>query len=401
MDLHIKTRLSKALADTSITVTELSKTLEINRSTLNKFLNGERVLGLEELLKVLDFLIPIYSERYNLLKAISLEYKTIQPLKTMLEIARLNRDPSFEKEIISIIRKASKQKDREWADFYEIFSNYREGKVDGEQFYSEVISFKTQSEELQAYRQYTIAFYYLVIEMNPVKAKLQLEKCKDAIFNLPETLLKKCFKYKWYDQMGTLVMKVGTPTEETLEEARNYFKKALEHSILDFTNYLTRYNIGTTYQYNQPMKFYEILNDALEFIKKHGITIPHEGFYRSVFLPLCLVQAEEYDRVEINSLHILPKALYYSQKGKIEELQNLIENADKEVSENSFIQYCLGSVKKDIPLLLKSFVQCIEEYDLLTARYPMNELLSMGFTQDMLESIIQLKFNQGRLQMFH
>ncbi|HYK73580.1 MAG TPA: helix-turn-helix domain-containing protein, partial [Pseudoneobacillus sp.] len=263
MDTHIIERLNRALADKGLSISQISEHLEIDRSVLNKFLNGQRIPNIEVIMKILEFLFPNEMDRYTILRGLVSSFKTIYPLKVILDIARLNRDEETVTKAAEIINHTSKQKDREWADYYLLWQKYRAGKLDKAQYLEALISSPIQSIELTAFKNLSLCFYHYSITSQPEIALEYCDKARQIIEELPPSLLRKSYLSRYYNYYGQIMMRANH-LEKTIMYLENSNKYVISYLLKGFN----LYNIGVIDQYKDHKRSIELIMEGQSIMRE-------------------------------------------------------------------------------------------------------------------------------------
>lgn len=397
MDTHIIERLNRALADKGLSISQISEHLEIDRSVLNKFLNGQRIPNIEVIMKILEFLFPNEMDRYTILRGLVSSFKTIYPLKVILDIARLNRDEETVTKAAEIINHTSKQKDREWADYYLLWQKYRAGKLDKAQYLEALISSPIQSIELTAFKNLSLCFYHYSITSQPEIALEYCDKARQIIEELPPSLLRKSYLSRYYNYYGQIMMRANH-LEKTIMYLENSNKYVISYLLKGFN----LYNIGVIDQYKDHKRSIELIMEGQSIMRELACYDPSlqqlADYILKETIPLNKIIADDFaDINEEELLYPQSKIMYNIKSNNIEKARYLLDQLSEEEKEDEYFLLCAGMIEKSIPLLMKSLSKFIEKYLINEAELPIRELLKLGCDKTIIDSLINARLGNNKV----
>ncbi|WP_442596426.1 AimR family lysis-lysogeny pheromone receptor [Neobacillus sp. D3-1R] len=390
-------KLNRAIANKELSISQMSEQLEIDRTVLNKFVNGQRIPNIEVIMKVLDFLFPKEMDRYLILRDLVPSFKTIYPLKVILDIARLNRDEATVTKAAEIIKHTSKQKDREWADYYLLWQNYRAGKMDKAQYLESLLSASIHSKELKAFKYLSLCFYHYSISSQPEIALEYCEKAKQIIDELPPSLLRNSYLARYYNYYGQILMRANN-----LEDTIFYLEKSNQYVISYLLKGFNLYNIGVIYQYTNHKKSIDLIMKGQSIMRDLSCFDPSlqalADYLLKETIPLNKIIANDFaDIKEEDLLYPQSKIMYNIKINNLEKARYLLNELTEEEKEDEYFLLCAGMIEKSIPLLMKSLSKFIEKYLINEAELPIRELIKLGCDKTIIDSMINARLGNNKV----
>lgn len=396
MDIQVLEQLNRALGSKGLSISQVGEHLEIDRSILNKFVNGQRIPNIEVIYKILTFLIPDDGERYSIFKSLVPYFKTIQPLKVILEMARLNRDEDTVLQAANIIKNASKQKDKEWADFYLLWQEFRSGAITKEEYKNTLVSYPIQSEELKVFRKLSLSHYHLSISN---QYEIALEYCLNVetdIEALSPSLLKNSYLARFYGYHGQLLMR-----KFDVVNAVPLIEKSNMYAISDLMKGINLYSMTGILRFTDYQKACDILEEVYSILQPFIVYDPSLGsladFFVQELLPLTKIFANDLKDIrEENLRYPYSQILYNIRIGNHQKARELLNNLSREEKEHEFYVFCEGILEESIPILLKSLSKWIEKYELQEAQFAIRELQKLGCDQLIIDSMVNARLGNKK-----
>lgn len=391
--------LNEGLAEKGISLSKVSETLDIERTIISKYINGQRVPSMEVILKVNRYLLKEPYDRVIAIKLIIPFIKSIQSMKVALELAMLYRDKESKYQVINMIRTSSKPIYREWGEFYELFLLHQDEKIDELELLDRIIKFKTHSDELEVFREIMIIFYHFNISADWPQVLDLIQKTKPKAEALPDSLLKSSYLSRLYNFLGTVGLRLGALE---VEESRKWLQLSSEHSLSELTKFSNTYNLGTTFQFSNPLKGCELIERAATFWEKNNVPVFSEAvpYIRSSTLNILRLNADAIHEVDIDGeISNEAKIYYYIKKNDYDKARTIYEGLTKEEQDSEFILYCKGVIDESIPILFQSFMKFVGRHDFFEAKYPADELMKLGIDTSVLEALKKAKFNLSHHQI--
>ncbi len=407
MNVEIKKMLLTGLERKNQSVSQVSEILTIDRSVINKYVNGQRIPNIEQILKINEYLIDGMANRHDALKIICEEMKSVWSLKIAIEIARYNRDENMVRSIARKLRTASKPEVKEWADFYQLFTRFREGTITQDEYYDQMIQFKIRSTELEAYRQLSLAFYHFGIEGDLIKAYKTNQKAEVAVNKLDNSLLKRSYLSRLYGLYGALTLRLQN---KEVAVSREYYQKCIDYSITELTKSVYRYNLATTYIFSDKEKAIEIMETEIAAWKKEeyfGGVAPLAHYLEDYTIITLKIFNGELETINVEEIHDECKILYYIHTGDLEQAKVIykrLEPLAKEKPETLFsipmYYLCGGILYESTPLLFQALSKLVETYNLFEAKYAIDELVKQGVSMDIIDAMISSKIGSDRIFIY-
>jgi transcriptional regulator with XRE-family HTH domain len=400
MDTQVLESLNRAIGSKGLSISQISEKLEIDRSIFNKFVNGQRIPNIEVIYKILHYLFPNNQERYKIFRSLVPSFKTIQPLKVMVEMARLNRDEETVLQAANIIKNASKQKDKEWADFYLLWQDFRSGVLDKDQYLESLVSFPIQSDELKAFRILTLCHYHLSISNQYETALEYCLKAKPVIDPLPPSLLKNSYLARYYGYQGQLLMrKFDVENTITLLEKSNIF------SISDLMRGINIYNMTAILRFTDYQKACDYLQDVAtnlrQFVDYDPGLGPLADYFVQELVPLTKIYSYDLEGIQEEKL-LYPSSqfMYHFRSGNHQKAREILDNLSEEDKDHEFYVLCEGILEKSIPILLKSLSKWIEKYELHEGQFAIRELQKLGCDQLIIDSMVNARLGSRKTHFY-
>jgi transcriptional regulator with XRE-family HTH domain len=393
LDKEILEIINREIGKQKLTITQISELLDFDRTLLTKFLNGNRIPNIEVLLKFLHYLFPETHAAYGILRRITPYHKSLQSFKIMLEIARLNRDEETVSEAAKILSNASLQKDKEWAECYLLWQEFRSGSLDKDSYLDSFLTITLQSDEMKAFRFIALAHFHYAYSDHKSLANEYIEKAKVIIDSLQPGLLKNSYLARYYGYKSQIgLSKSVKPDDTTL----NYFNQSNKYAISELMVGVNYYNLGLMYQHHDHLLAILYIQKTLSILNiysQYDSSLKFFIDYIEELIPRIRILANDFDGIEEEDLTSIKNKLIYNIKkenqAKARDLLNVITDEEKE---NDFILYCQGILESSIPILIKCLSRNIEVSQIYETPLPVRALLQLGIDHSIIDAMINAKY---------
>lgn len=393
LDKEILETINREIGKQKLSITQISELLDFDRTLLTRFLNGNRIPNIEVLLKLLNYLFPETHVAYGILRRITPYLKSLQSLKVMLELARLNRDEKTVSVAAKIVRNASLQKDKEWADCYLLWQEFRSGSLDKDKYLDSILTISLQSDEMRAFRFIALAHFHYAYSDHKSLANEYIEKARVIIDSFQPGLIKNSYLARYYGYKSQIALsKSIKPDDTTLK----YFNKSNEYAISELMVGVNYYNLGLIYQHHDhqlAIKYIKKTRSILKVYNQYDSSLTFFIDYIEELIPRISILANDFDGIKEDELNSIKNKLIYNikmgNKTKARELLNSITDEEKE---NDFILYCHGILESSIPILMKCLSRNIEVSQIYETPLPVRALLQLGIDQSIIDAMINAKY---------
>jgi transcriptional regulator with XRE-family HTH domain len=395
MDRELLSLLNQEIGKKELSISQLSETLGIDRSIFNKFINGQRVPNIEDVYKILHYFFPNDLEAYEWLKRLIPCFKSLQSFKVMLELATLQRDNETVFKIADQLKMTSSTKHKEWADFFILWVEYRTGKLDNNTYLHTLLTTSLQSDELKVIRNIRLMHYYYTALVRFDLAWEYGRKAKEALDDLPDSLIKSSYLSKYYLYSGHMTM---LSHYELNPACIADYKKSIEYAVSPIVIGINLYNLGVTFQYHNDQKACSYLQQAQSIFRRcstyDSSLVYIADFILNPMIPRSKLLANRIEEIKEEDLqHSQVKVLYYMKTNQYDRAKEILDHLQEEESEDEILLYCQGKLEKSIPLLMKSFLRCIELNQINEGFLAVKELIALGFDRTMIDLMLRVRDN--------
>jgi tetratricopeptide (TPR) repeat protein len=395
MDKELLGLLNQEIGKKKQSISQLSEIIGINRSIFNKFINGQRVPNIEDSVKILNYFFPENLESYELLKRLIPNFKSVQSLKMILELAILQRDNETVYKVAELLRMTSSTRHKEWADFFILWLDFRVGKIDNDTYLQTLLTTPLHSEELKAIRNIRLMhFYYTTLSRFDLAHHYGL-KGKAELDALPDSLIKSSYLSKYYLYRGHITL---LSNYELVDTCMDDFEKSIQYSVSPIVNGINLYNLGVTFQYHDYQKACEYLKQAESIFRKCSTydesLVYIADYIKEPMIPRSRLIGNSLEGIcEENINHNQVKVLYYIKTNNIPKAKEILAQLNEEEREDEILLMCQGKIEKSIPILMKSLLKCIELNQINEGYLAIKELIAIGFDPSMIDLILRIREN--------
>ncbi|HLO12308.1 MAG TPA: AimR family lysis-lysogeny pheromone receptor [Pseudoneobacillus sp.] len=395
MDKELLALLNQEIGKTKLSISQLSEILGIDRSIFNKFINGQRVPNIEDIVKILHYFFPNHLDSYELLKRLIPSFKSLQSFKVMLEFATLQRDNETILNVAEMLRMTSSTKHKEWADFFILWLDYRLGRIDNDTYLHSLLTTTLQSDELKAIRNIRLMHYYYTTLSRFDLAGQYGVKAKEDLDALPDSLIKNSYLSKYYLYRGHITL---LSNYELIDTCIDDFKKSMEYAVSPLVIAINLYNLGVTFQYHDHQKAIEYFRQAESIFRKcstyDASLVYIADFILDPMIPRSRLIGNDLDGIrEVDLKHTQVKVLYHIKTNNIAKAKEILDNLKEDEFNDEILLMCLGTIEKSIPILMKSLLKCIELNQINEAYLAIKELMALGFDPSMVDLILRVREN--------
>jgi transcriptional regulator with XRE-family HTH domain len=395
MDKELLALLNQEIGKKKLSISQLSEIIGIDRSIFNKFINGQRVPNIEDIVKILHYFFPKDLESYELLKRLIPSFKSLQALKVILELATLQRDNETVFEVAELLRMTSSTKHKEWADFFILWVDFRVGKIDNDTYLHTLLTTPLQSDELKAIRNIRLMhFYYTTLCRFDLAHQYGL-KGKEELDTLPDSLIKSSYLSKYYLYRGHITL---LSHYELMDSCIHDFEKSMEFCVSPIVIGINLYNLGVTFQYHDHQKACEYLIQAETIFRQcstyDASLVYIADFILDTMIPRSRLIGNDLEGIKEEDLkNTQVKVIYHIKTKTIAKAKELLENLKEEEREDEILLICQGMIEKSIPILMKSLIKCIEINQINEGYLAVKELIALGFEPSMVDLMLRIREN--------
>jgi transcriptional regulator with XRE-family HTH domain len=393
MDKELLALLNLEIGKRNLSISQLSEVLGIDRSIFNKFMNGRRVPNFEDVYKILHYFFPNYLDSYEWLKRLIPNFKSLQSLKGMLELATLQRDNETIYAITEVLRITTSTKNKEWADFFILWNDYRLKKIDHDTYLHALLTTPLQSDELRAIRDIRLMHYYYTTVSRFDLAQQYGLKAKEALDALSDGPIKSSYLSKYYLYCGHITL---LRNYQLIESSVNDFHQSIEYAISPIVRGINLYNLGVTYQYRDHVKACEYFTQAEEIFRNcstYDDSLKYiADFILDPMIPRSRLVGNDLEGIQEGELkHTQVKVLYQVKTNNLDKAREMLDNLTEEEREDEIVLWCRGVMEKSIPILMKALLKCIELNQINEGYLAVKELIELGFDQSMIDLMLKVR----------
>jgi transcriptional regulator with XRE-family HTH domain len=395
MDKELLALLNQEIGKKKLSISQLSEIIGIDRSIFNKFINGQRVPNIEDIVKILHYFFPNQLDSYELLKRLIPSFKSLQSFKVMLELAILQRDNETVFDVAEMLRTTSSTKHKEWSDFFILWVDFRISKIDNDTYLHTLLTTPLQSDELKAIRNIRLMHYYYTTLCRFDLADQYGSKGKEELDALPDSLIKSSYLSKYYLYRGHITLLTNY---KLMDSSIHDFEKSMEFCVSPIVIGINLYNLGVTFQYHDHQKACEYFIQA-ETIFRQCSTYDSSLVYIADFIldtmiPRSRLIGNDLEGIKEEDLkNTQVKVIYHIKSKAIAKARELLENLTEEEREDEILLTCQGIIEKSIPILMKSLIKCIEINQINEGYLAVKELITLGFDQSMVDLMLRIREN--------